>query len=88
MFLSVARTRWVPALTVPDSSTVEECREILQRYRLLAQFPTAVRRFFESNALVETPKLGELQARASVLLSAQTLAEAAAKAQKRGDIFP
>ena len=49
--------------TVPDSSTVEECREILQRYRLLAQFPTAVRRFFESNALVETPKLGELQAR-------------------------
>ncbi|HEY5255094.1 MAG TPA: DUF4147 domain-containing protein [Acidobacteriaceae bacterium] len=74
--------------TVPDSSTVEECREILQRYRLLAQFPTAVRRFFESNALVETPKLGELHARASVLLSAQTLAEAAAKNAEALGYFP
>jgi hydroxypyruvate reductase len=63
--------------TIPDSSTIEECREILNRYRLLAQFPTSVRRFFESDALVETPKPEELQARASVLLSAQTLAEAA-----------
>lgn len=65
--------------TIPDSSTIEECREILGRYRLLPQFPAAVRRFFESNALMETPKPGELQAQASVLLSAQTLAEAAAK---------
>jgi hydroxypyruvate reductase len=65
--------------TVPDSSTVDECRRILQRYRLLAQFPAAIRHFFESDALVETPKPGELQARATVLLSAHTLAEAAAK---------
>jgi glycerate 2-kinase len=64
--------------TIPDSSTIEECREILERYQLLAQFPAAVRRFFESNGLVETPKPQELQAQASVLLSAQTLAEAAA----------
>lgn len=64
--------------TMPDPSTIEECREVLQRYHLLAQFPPAVRRFFESHALVETPKREELQARASVLLSAQTLAEAAA----------
>jgi len=64
--------------TVPDSSTVEQCREILDRYRLLAQFPAAVRRFFESEALVETPKPRELQAQVSVLLSAQSLAEAAA----------
>ena len=66
--------------TVPDSSTIEECRDILERYKLLAQFPAAVRRFFESEALVETPKPGELHAQASVLLSAQTLAEAAASA--------
>ena len=64
--------------TIPDSSTVEECKEILERYQLLAQFPAAVRRFFESDALAETPKPEELQARASVLLNAQTLAEAAA----------
>ncbi|HTU51723.1 MAG TPA: DUF4147 domain-containing protein [Acidobacteriaceae bacterium] len=68
--------------TIPDSSTIEECREILDRYKLLAQFPAAVRRFFESDALVETPKPGELQAQASVLLSAQNLAEAAAKNAK------
>jgi glycerate 2-kinase len=65
--------------TVPDSSTLDECRGILQRYQLLAQFPAAVRRFFESNALVETPKPEALQARATVLLSAHTLAEAAAR---------
>lgn len=64
--------------TLPDSSTVDECREILERYQLLAQFPAAVRRFFESDTLVETPKPQDLDARASVLLSAQTLAEAAA----------
>jgi glycerate 2-kinase len=71
--------------TVPDSSTLEECRGILQHYQLLAQFPAAVRRFFESDALVETPKPEALQARATVLLSAHTLAEAAAKiAEARG----
>ena len=64
--------------TILDSSTIEECKELLERYRLLHQFPAAVRRFFESDALVETPKPEELKARASVLLSAQTLAEAAA----------
>lgn len=64
--------------TIPDSSTIKECREILQRYQLLDQFPAAVRRFFESDALVETPKPQEVKARASVLLSAQNLAEAAA----------
>lgn len=74
--------------TVPDSSTVEDCREILERYQLLPQFPAAVRRFFESNALVETPKPGELQARASVLLSAQSLADAAAENARALGYFP
>jgi glycerate 2-kinase len=68
--------------TVPDSSTIEECREILERYQLLAQFPEAVRRFFESNALIETPKPAELKSHASVLLSAHTFAEAAANHAK------
>ncbi len=74
--------------TIPDSSTVEQCREIVERYQLLAQFPVAVRRFFESDALVETPKPEELQARASVLLSAQTLAEAAANNARALGYFP
>lgn len=74
--------------TVPDSSTVAECREILERYRLLAQFPTTVRCFFESEALPETPKPHELHAPASVLLSAQTLAGAAAKNAEAQGYFP
>lgn len=74
--------------TIPDSSTIEECREILQRYQLLAQFPAAVRQFFESDGLVETPKPGELQAQGAVLLSAQTLAEAAANSAKTLGYFP
>ncbi|MGC1871924.1 MAG: DUF4147 domain-containing protein [Acidobacteriaceae bacterium] len=74
--------------TIPDSSTIEECREILERYQLLAQFPAAVRRFFESDAMVETPKPGELQAQAAVLLSAESLAEAAAKNARTLGYFP
>ncbi|HZC44196.1 MAG TPA: DUF4147 domain-containing protein [Acidobacteriaceae bacterium] len=74
--------------TVPDSSTIEECREILERYQLLPKFPTAVRQFFESDALVETPKPDGLQGRATVLLSAQTLAEAAANNARALGYFP
>jgi hydroxypyruvate reductase len=74
--------------TVPDSSTVDECRELLERFRLLEQFPSAVRRFFESDALVETPKPAELQERAFVLLSAQSLAEAAANNATALGYFP
>lgn len=65
--------------TVPDSSTVAECREVLEHYHLPSQFPTAVRRFFESDALVETPKLAQLHTQALVLLNAQALAEAAVR---------
>jgi glycerate 2-kinase len=43
------------APTLPDSSTVEECREILARYRLLEQFPASVRAFFTNPDLPETP---------------------------------
>ena len=43
------------APTLPDSSTVEECREILARYRLLEHFPASVRTFFTDPDLPETP---------------------------------
>lgn len=41
--------------TLPDPSTVEECREILARYGLLQQFPPRVREFFADPDLPETP---------------------------------
>jgi hydroxypyruvate reductase len=34
--------------TLPDQSTLEQCREILARYHLLEKFPSAVRAYFES----------------------------------------
>ena len=42
--------------TMPDSSTVSECHEIVERYKLLAKFPPAVRVVFQQNLLQETPK--------------------------------
>jgi hydroxypyruvate reductase len=46
--------------TLADSSTVEDCRDLLARYRLLAKFPPSVRSFFSRPDLPETPgdKLG------------------------------
>ena len=46
--------------TMPDSSTVEQCDEIVRRYKLLKQFPPSVRELFEGHALEETPKSGNL----------------------------
>ncbi len=46
--------------TMPDSSTVESCYEIVRRYKLLKQFPSSVRELFERRALEETPKRGEI----------------------------
>lgn len=63
--------------TLPDASTIEECRENLDRYKLLERFPASVRRFFERQDLPETPKPGELVARAATLLTSDDLAEAA-----------
>lgn len=71
--------------TLPDASTVAECRKILARYKLLEQFPASVRNFFQSDTLPETPKPRQLDRRASVLLSARDLAEAAAsRARSQG----
>jgi glycerate 2-kinase len=43
--------------TLPDSSTVAECREILERYRLYERFTPALRAFFADPELPETPQL-------------------------------
>jgi len=41
--------------TVADPSTVNDCRELLDRYRLLEKFPPSVCRFFSRPDLPETP---------------------------------
>jgi glycerate 2-kinase len=63
--------------TLPDPSTVAQCRAVLDKYHLLPQFPASIRDFFESDRLVETPKPGGLRSRVHTLLSAENLAEAA-----------
>jgi glycerate 2-kinase len=65
--------------TLPDTSTVEECHEIIHRYNLLDRFPESVRRFFTSSTLPETPKPQEFTAQTFTLLDANDLAEAARK---------
>jgi glycerate 2-kinase len=72
--------------TLPDPSTVAECREILERYGLMEQFPARVREFF-SGEIAETPKPGDFVARAVTLLSDSDLAEAARQAAVRLGFF-
>ncbi len=66
--------------TLPDSSTVDDCRKILARYHLLPQIPAPVQRLFTNPSLPETPKPGAFPARAVTLLSSEDLAEAARRA--------
>jgi hydroxypyruvate reductase len=65
--------------TVPDSSTLAECREILQRYNLLERFPASVCRFFTSSDLPETPKPQDIVTHSLTLLDSSDLADAARK---------
>ena len=59
--------------TLPDSSTVDQCKEILERYGLMERFPPSVRQFFSSTQLPETPKSAQLRSRAVTLLSSEDL---------------
>jgi len=70
--------------TLPDPSTVAECREIVARYGLMERFPARVREFF-AGEIEETPKPGAFVSRALTLISDSDLAEAARrKAERRG----
>jgi glycerate 2-kinase len=42
--------------TMPDSTTVTDCYALLEKYKLLEQFPPSVRELFQRHALEETPK--------------------------------
>jgi len=42
--------------TMPDSTTIADCYALLEKYKLLDQFPPSVRELFQRHALEETPK--------------------------------
>jgi hydroxypyruvate reductase len=42
--------------TMPDSTTVEDCYAIAEKYGMLEQFPASVQELFQRHALEETPK--------------------------------
>jgi glycerate 2-kinase len=58
--------------TLEDPSTVEDCRQLLERHHLLEMFPPAVRRFFSRSDLPETPgDKAELKRRAEAYAAAK-----------------
>lgn len=72
--------------TMPDSTTVEECYRIAEKYDLLQQFPQSARELFERHALEETPKSDDPafhRARWWPVLSNQTAIEEASVAAER-----
>ena len=72
--------------TMPDTSTVSQCYAIAEKYRMLRQFPAAVRELFEQRALEETPKAEDpcfAHSRWWPLLSNATAQKAAAEAAAR-----
>jgi glycerate 2-kinase len=74
--------------TMPDSTTVEDCFRIVEKYDLLKQFPPSTRELFERHALEETPKSDDpafVRARWWPILSSQTaVEEAKAAAESAG----
>ncbi len=72
--------------TMPDSTSVEDCSRIAEKYDLLQQFPQSTRELFERHALEETPKSDDPafhRARWWPILSNQTAIEEASVAAER-----
>ncbi len=42
--------------TMPDSTSIADCYAVVEKYKLLEQFPGSVRELFQRHALEETPK--------------------------------
>jgi glycerate 2-kinase len=74
--------------TMPDSTTVEDCYRIAEKYELLKQFPQSARELFERRALEETPKSDDpafQRARWWPVLTNQTaIDEASIEAERAG----
>ncbi len=62
---------------LPDPTTVEQCRAVLEHYALVEQFPASVQHFFQQSSLPETPKPGAFPLSACTLLDANNLIQAA-----------
>src|SRR5215469_11626595 len=72
--------------TMPDSTTVEDCYRIAEKYELLKQLPKSTRELFERHALEETPKSDDpafQRARWWTVLSNQTAIEEASTAAEQ-----
>lgn len=72
--------------TMPDSTSVEDCHRIAEKYELLPQFPRSVRELFERHALEETAKSDDpafVRARWWPVLSNQSAIEEASVAAER-----
>ncbi len=70
-------------ITMPDSTTVEDCYRIAAEYGILPAFPPAVREMFTGRMLEETPKKGDpafARARWWPVLSNRSVLEAASAA--------
>jgi hydroxypyruvate reductase len=72
--------------TMPDSTSIEDCYRIAEKYELLKQFPRSSRELFERHSLEETPKSDDPafhRARWWPILSNQTAIEEATLAAER-----
>jgi len=72
--------------TMPDSTSVEDCYRIAEKYELLRQFPPSTRELFERHAIEETPKSDDpvfQKSRWWTILSNQSAIEAASSAAER-----
>jgi glycerate 2-kinase len=73
--------------TMPDSSTVEDCYTLAEKYALLDCFPESTRELFVRHALEETPKSDDPvfhRSRWWTVLSNRTAIEEASQAAERG----
>lgn len=75
-------------VSMPDSTSVEDCYRIAEKYELAKQFPASTRELFERHALDETPKSDDPlfhKARWWTILSNQTaIDETTAIAEREG----
>lgn len=72
--------------TMPDSTSVEDCYRIAEKYELVKQFPQSTRELFEKHALEETPKSDDPvfhRSRWWTILSNQSAIEEATSAAER-----
>jgi hydroxypyruvate reductase len=72
--------------TMPDSTTVEDCYRIAEKYELLKEFPQSTRELFERHAFGETPKSEDpafQRSRWWPVLSNQTIIEETSLAVER-----